>query len=565
MTRKIFSIPLNPKLNTQEFFDFLNFCQDYKDWIADVYVTLRIPPFHQDAMGDVIILEEAKLSLIESAMNLYNSTGIAISATFNNIQVPPTQKNLDIFIKSYQKLYSLGIKTLVVPHTHWVATGQIQAAFPGIYIKNTILRDVHTAQEIVNLAKYGFDYINLDRDLMRDKEKLLEIKRAKEFVKKEYGKDIAISLLANEGCVGQCPMMVEHFEYNNNRAENMPQYFYDPISRTTCPKWDVEDPAIALKTANFSPWKADWDYYLDELGIDIFKMHGREDKGRLQETMTLISRYVNEETFVDPGFEQWCEETNVVGKPIELWREKIRTCRFECWDCQYCDKIHDKKSSLDFTPLIKHVAKSIADSGVPKIFVNVPGLTSPRVQTLINHIASGVGTYMEVGSYLGATAIAALKNNTIKAAFIDNWKQVPQPKIEGMKIADVSSKEIFVENIRPYVDNSFVTILDSDMFEVPIWEFNKAVQFLFYDGPHDKETTKRAIMFYYSALADESVLVVDDANWTEVVEGTFEALKELGAQITYERLLLNDEENVEEWWNGLLICVIRKNDANQQS
>jgi len=61
------------------------------------------------------------------------------------------------------------------------------------------------------------------------------------------------------------------------------------------------------------------------------------------------------------------------------------------------------------------------------------------------------------------------------------------------------------------------------------------------------------------------VLVVDDANWTEVVEGAFEALEELGAQITYQRLLLNDEENVEEWWNGLLICVIRKNDANQQS
>ena len=45
-------------------------------------------------------------------------------------------------------------------------------------------------------------------------------------------------------------MMVEHFEFNNSREGYAPQYFNDPISRVSCPKWDVDDPSVHLKTAN---------------------------------------------------------------------------------------------------------------------------------------------------------------------------------------------------------------------------------------------------------------------------------------------------------------------------
>ena len=60
-------------------------------------------------------------------------------------------------------------------------------------VKNTILRDVSSATEIVNLAKYGFDYINIDRDLMRDRDTLLRLKQAKEWIKENFGKDIKYS------------------------------------------------------------------------------------------------------------------------------------------------------------------------------------------------------------------------------------------------------------------------------------------------------------------------------------------------------------------------------------
>ena len=43
---KIFSVPLNPKLSEKDYFAFLGFLTEYKDWIYDVYFTSRIPPFN---------------------------------------------------------------------------------------------------------------------------------------------------------------------------------------------------------------------------------------------------------------------------------------------------------------------------------------------------------------------------------------------------------------------------------------------------------------------------------------------------------------------------------------
>ena len=105
----------------------------------------------------------------------------------------------------------------------------MQKEFPELKIKNTILRNVTKANEVVALAEVGFHYINLDRDLMRDREALKKIKKAKEFCA-SIGKPVELSLLTNEGCWGGCPMMDEHYHFNNTRTEQIPQYFNDPIS-----------------------------------------------------------------------------------------------------------------------------------------------------------------------------------------------------------------------------------------------------------------------------------------------------------------------------------------------
>ena len=56
MKRKVFSLPINPKIS-EEFVNqiFIPFLLKHKDIIFDLYFTCRMPPFEQDAMGDVFV------------------------------------------------------------------------------------------------------------------------------------------------------------------------------------------------------------------------------------------------------------------------------------------------------------------------------------------------------------------------------------------------------------------------------------------------------------------------------------------------------------------------------
>ena len=75
----MFSIPLNPKLNNIQLNHFYEFCIKHKQHIYDIYFTCRMPPFEQDAMGDVF---ENPMDLIDVALKLQDATGIRMSATF---------------------------------------------------------------------------------------------------------------------------------------------------------------------------------------------------------------------------------------------------------------------------------------------------------------------------------------------------------------------------------------------------------------------------------------------------------------------------------------------------
>ena len=219
----VFSLPVNPKLD-KIFVDsvFVPWLVKYRDYIRDLYFTCRMPPFEQDAMGDVFTGDTRQL--VYNALIVGRESDIPVSATFNNIYIRPDQENLDLFIFNFRSLYEMGIKVATVPHTSWVATGLIQKEFPELLIKNTILRNVTKANEIVSLAKAGFHYINLDRDLMRDRDALKRIADAKEYCA-SIGKPVELSILANEGCWGGCSMMDEHYHFNNTRSGNVPQYF----------------------------------------------------------------------------------------------------------------------------------------------------------------------------------------------------------------------------------------------------------------------------------------------------------------------------------------------------
>lgn len=535
----------------KEFHNYLQFLQRNKHLIYDFYFTCRIPPFNQDAMGDTFVGgQEDHNYMINMALEVQKQTGVTASAVFNNTEVRPSQENLDLWIKNFAPLYDAGIRSVTIPHTHWVATGQIKKAFPELFIKNTILRNVSEPRDIEKLAKAGFDYVNLDRDLMRDHEKLLRFKKAKE----KYG--VKLSLLANEGCLGGCIMMDEHYQFNNTRTDG-PQYFNDPISRVSCPKWDHEDQAVSLKTANMPPWREDWEFFLTDLGIDVIKMHGRESTSRLRETMDIIDKYREGKDILFDGFNDFIEETNLVDKPINVWRNKIKTCKFDCWDCGFCDKIVKAKYGDRIDKNILKVTNALVTSVDNNLNIDLPGLTSPRIQSLLNALAKDSTGYLEVGSFQGSTGAAALKDNTIKAYFVDNWEEVTQPAREDLKQFESNTKQGFIKNIMPYIGNNNVQLFDCDMFAVNTDQI-KNVEVFFYDGPHDRKSTADAVKYYLPTLADSAILIFDDANWEGVVQGAKDGIKQSGLNIVYSKLMLNSVESKNEWWNGLFIVIVKK-------
>jgi hypothetical protein len=548
MKMKIFSIPINPKLTEPQFNDFLGFLHTYKDYIRDLYFTCRMPPFQQDAMGDIFNGSPDHLAILDNAINISKETGIPLSATFNNTLIRPEQSNLDLFIQNFKQIYDTGcIKSATIPHTHWVATKQIQHAFPDLEIKNTILRNVTEPREVVALGEVGFNYVNLDRDLMRDQDKLKEMKRAKEYA------GVQLSLLANEGCIGNCPMMDEHYEFNNSRTGEV-QYFNDPISRVSCEKWDQEDLAVPLKSANFPPWREDWDELLEY--VDVIKMHGRESPARLNETMHIVKNYAENKEILFDTFNDFIDVTNLVDAPINVWRKKIKTCKFECWDCGYCDKVMKAKSELVISNKIRQVTKELVDSVNKDIIIDIEGLSSQRVGNLLNSLGSVSTNYLEIGSYLGFSTCSVLKDNDINVFCVDTWKENLQPLTQGLTLPD-NSKEEFIKNVKIYKGNNPVTAYECDLFDTNLNDI-KNIDLFFYDGPHDSNFIEKAVIYYKDCFADECICIFDDANFTDVVIGANKGLEQIDHNVIFERKILNQIEDASQWWNGIYIVVIKK-------
>ena len=247
----------------------------------------------------------------------------------------------------------------------------------------------------------------------------------------------------------------------------------------------------------------------------------------------------------------------MVDKPITIWRNKIKNCKFDCWDCGYCDKIMAAKYGNHINTKVALVAQQLVDSVNIPVNIDIPGLTSTRVQSLINGLAKSSSKYLEIGSYQGATAVAALSGNTLHAYFVDTWQEAPQAVREGWETPSTNSLQEFKDNIKPYRGDSKIFISNSDMFKVNLQSISD-IDLFFYDGPHDLESTKNAVKYYAPVFANNAILIFDDANWTQVVQGAHKGITEAGLKILYGKKVLNALESDTDWWNGLYIVVVEK-------
>ena len=337
MNKIKFSLPLYPGLD-EKYMEkrLIPFLIKNKNIIFDIYFTSRIPPFEQDAMGTLFNKDDIAI-MISNAILIQEETAITVSATFNNKFISPSYENFKIWIENFKILYEYGIRSVTIPFTSWLLFKEIKKEFPNLYIKNTVLWALKEPREVYNAFLNGFDYVNLDRNLLRNINRLKKIDKARKKAEKKLNKKLKLSILFNENCIGNCPIQEEHFLYNvNNNFYNQNKIFFrSKMNKISCTEWEKNDIVYDLKKANvINDMK-----YLNELNmIDVFKLHGRENKFVFESSLNIIEAFNNNELYFD-NFHYFKEKHSISTEKWDKWIEVIKNCNFDCWDCDECEKL----------------------------------------------------------------------------------------------------------------------------------------------------------------------------------------------------------------------------------
>ena len=343
MKKHIFSLAYFPKLSEDYIKNrFLPFLKTHKEYIFDIYFTSLIPPFDDDGMGSAIEFKDTQkesLKILNFMLSIQKNLGIKVSATYNSIKVDPTAKNLKIFIENFKPLYEKGLRSITIPHYHWMASGILKREFPELFIKNTILRNVSRPQNYVDNAKAGFNLINIDRYNLRDRDNLKRLKKAYDIYK------VPMSILVNEGCRGACPAMDEHFELNCSK-DVKELYFNQLLAQSTCNLWKRTNPSYRLQTALMPPHREDFEEILEY--VQVLKLHGRATFNSFEGSLEIIKRYANpNEKIIMPGLKKQFDMFNYDEKLLKVWRKTIKNCKFDCWDCSVCSELQKSAKTYE--------------------------------------------------------------------------------------------------------------------------------------------------------------------------------------------------------------------------
>lgn len=329
-----FSMPLWPALTPDELMStVIPLLEESKEYVHDLYVTVRIPPFTSDAMGGVFVDGEEEI-VLRNSLYVSDVTGIPLSATFNDITVTPSYENYLLFVKSFRRLYDKGIRIITLPNTTWLQFG-LKKEFPDLYVKNTILNNVKSASEAAVLYEAGFDYLIYGRNFLRDRELLSEAKLAKDKMEQKLHRRLQCALLYNEMCAPHCPIQQDHYLYNLHRTTSSVAFFHSKQMRDIAPCVGKEaNVDYILRSAGMPSYYS----YLTEMAkyVDVFKLHGRESKQVFYDSLSILSQYARRE-FIDDPFRKILSKVD--EKLRHAYLDKIQTCRFDCWKCDLCSSV----------------------------------------------------------------------------------------------------------------------------------------------------------------------------------------------------------------------------------
>jgi hypothetical protein len=202
------------------------------------------------------------------------------------------------------------------------------------------------------------------------------------------------------------------------------------------------------------------------------------------------------------------------------------------------------------------VAALELDHKLPYSVRLMSGMSGKKYRYLINNLISFItdARYLEVGSWKGSTACAAMHGNKCKVTCIDNWSH-----------HGTDNRDFFNNTKESLSDDVDFTVIEKDFREVDYSSIGK-YNVYFFDGPHEEKDQYDGVALAQDALDHEYILIVDDYNFDRVRKGTQNAIKDLNLKVLAEVTVLSSidgdvptvHHEKSEWHNGYYIAVIRK-------
>ena len=213
-----------------------------------------------------------------------------------------------------------------------------------------------------------------------------------------------------------------------------------------------------------------------------------------------------------------------------------------------------------FLELKQHIETAFenAEKGKSKItdrILNMEGMTGKKTRHFYNNLLNkDDARYLEIGTWKGSSVCSAMCGNKAKVVCIDNWSEFGCPKNE------------FLINFITYKGENDAIFIEQDCFKVDISQLPKFNIYM-YDGNHTKDSHYMALNHYYDCLDNMFVFIVDDWNWEDVRNGTYDSIKQLKLSILYEREVRTTNDNThpewyseiqQTWHNGIYVAILQK-------
>jgi len=205
----------------------------------------------------------------------------------------------------------------------------------------------------------------------------------------------------------------------------------------------------------------------------------------------------------------------------------------------------------------------IYESKITDHILNMEGMSGKKTRHFYNNLLNkDDARYLEIGTWKGSSVCSAMCGNKATIVCIDNWSEFGTPDHSGSVIIQ------FMNNFNTYKGENNAEFIQEDCFDVDVSQLPKFNIYL-YDGEHSEDSHYRALIHYYNCLDDMFVFIVDDWNWKQVRDGTYDSFKKLNLQVLYEREIRTSDDDThppmgsekqKEWHNGIYVVILQKQD-----